>query len=95
MKNPVIDLKDFVDYLKKQHTEIAKEMKDVLTPEDVKAKTTEALASTKGKGILTFKEILDSIKHEGYTNGRLTVLNHLIVVFEKQINNSEEVNGSV
>ena len=92
MKNPVMDLKDFVAFLETNKTAIAKDMKSLLTQEEIKQMTMEALSSSKAKGILDFKNILDNVTKEGYYNGQMSIVNHLIMVFQKQIQNFEEAN---
>lgn len=93
MKNPVLDLKDYIQFLKKNHKETSKELNKLLTSEEIKAKTTEVLHNKTSSGLLTFKEVLDSIKNEAFIKGQLSNLEHLIMVAEQQLKDYEENNA--
>lgn len=92
MKNPVMDLKDFVDFLKQNKEAIAKNMAALMTPQQLKQASVEAVVGNTGERVTTFKEILDNIRQEGYHQGQLSIVNHLILVLEKNIKNFEEQN---
>lgn len=87
MKNPVLDLNDFLKLLKNNQLELNRELRLFLAPEDIKKKTSEALVSSKGKSAVAMKEIIDNLSGEAYCRGQLSVVEHLILIVEKQIQN--------
>lgn len=90
MKTPVIDLKDLLSILHLNRDAITKDFKAVMSPEQIKQRTIEAITSSRGESAVAFKEIIDSIKLEAYHNGQLAILQHLAMVVEQTIKNFEE-----
>lgn len=90
MKTPVIDLKDFLNLLKTNKERITKDFSGVMTPNQIKQVTTEAVVGNTSERVTAFKEILDNIRTEGYYNGQLSIIDHLILVTEKQLKTFEE-----
>lgn len=97
MKTPVLDLKDYIKFLNKNKEEIGLHLQKILSPEEIKRKTAEALVSSRGQGAVAMKEVLDSIKDEAYYRGQLSVIDHLIMMAEQHLKNYEEAvkNGTV
>lgn len=93
VKNPVLDLKDYIQLLKINHEETSKELNKLLTPEEIKIKTREVLYNKTSSGLLTFKEVLDSIKNEAFIKGQLSIIEHLIMVAEQHLKDYEENNA--
>jgi len=91
MKTPVLDLKDYIKFLNKNKEDISKEMQKVLSPEEVKKKTLEATSSNKSNGLVTMKEVLDSIKNEAYYKGQLGIIEHLLSSAEQHLKKFENV----
>lgn len=95
MKKPVLDLKDYIEWLKISRENFAKEMPTILTPDQIKSKTLQAVTGTPGDGLTSFKEIMDSLKKESFIKGQLAILDHLIIVAEQQVKNYEDkTNGT-
>lgn len=96
MKKPVLDLEDYIGWLKVSRENFAKELPHTLTPDEIKGKTLEAVVGKPGDGLMAFKEVLDSIKKESFIKGQLAVLDHLIMVAEQQVKNfKDKADGTV
>lgn len=89
MKKAVLDLKDYVVWLKENKERIAKEFAGIMTPNQIKKVTTEAVVGSPGERVVAFKEVLDNIRVEGYYNGQMAIIDHLVMVAEQQIKNHE------
>lgn len=85
MKNPVIDVTDFLKLLHKNRNLFVQQKVGVLTPEEIKAKTMAATLGKSGEGLVSFKEVMDSIKKESFINGQVSVIDHLIFILENQL----------
>lgn len=90
MKNPVLDMKDFIGWLQMSRANFAKELANTLTPDEIKAKSASAVAGKSGKSLVAFKEVMDSLKKESYVNGQLSIFDHLIQFSEEQVKKFEE-----
>lgn len=90
MKNPVLDMRDFIGWLQQSRANFAKELAGTLTPEQIKEKSASAVAGKSGKSLLAFKEVMDSLKKESYINGQLSIFDHMIQMAEEQVKKFEE-----
>lgn len=94
MKTPVLPLTDYINFLKKKQAGLQAEVKRLPTPDDIKRQTAEAVVATKGKRILAFKEVLDTITEQSYYNGQLEVVSDLLDNAEQLLKQYQEVNSN-
>ena len=78
MKNPVIEVSALVFKLEQQKQEVSKEIKKVLTPEQIKKKSVEVLAADKNQSVVIMNDIMTSMKKEAYLTGQLHLIEDML-----------------
>lgn len=95
MKNPVLPLNNYIDFLKNQIEQVANNIATGPSPEDLKQKSLEAIGGNKGKRVVALKEAMDIITEQAYYKGQMDILNHLSNLAEQILKQYEDsVNGN-
>lgn len=94
MRNPVLPLVDYINFLKKKQAGLQAEISKLPTPDDIKRQTSEAVVASKGKRIMAFKEVLDTITEQSYYNGQLEVVSDLLDNAEQLLKQYQEANAN-
>jgi hypothetical protein len=92
MKNVVIDVKQYLDFLNKKKVELVKQIDLCLAPQEIKMKSAEALSKRNTEeGVMAFHSVMLNFRQEHYLKGHLTLLEELIKALEATLVPQEEV----